>query len=215
MADELTPQPGSHTVTKIARTRRERLSVSLDGEYWLNLDPAVAESFGLAEGIALTDELCEAISSAAANRDAMLRAFRLLAHRSRSVAEIRIRLAHAGYELQTIDHVVASLTAMGYLNDENFARAWIEQRLQVGGFGRRRIYHELLAKGIDRELAQRVIDELVPPDEIDAAREAAGRRIASYQGLPPETARRRLASYLTRRGFAVETVRRICRQLID
>ena len=51
-----------------------------------------------------------------------------LAVRQRSVDETRRRLRHLGYPVEPIEVVLDRLLAFGYLDDEAFARAWVESR---------------------------------------------------------------------------------------
>ncbi|MDQ3938771.1 MAG: RecX family transcriptional regulator [Chloroflexota bacterium] len=52
----------------------------------------------------------------------------LLATRQRSVAETRRRLRHLGYQHALVEDVLQRLVDMGYLDDEVFARTWVESR---------------------------------------------------------------------------------------
>uniref|UniRef100_A0A7C5YZ00 Regulatory protein RecX n=1 Tax=candidate division CPR3 bacterium TaxID=2268181 RepID=A0A7C5YZ00_UNCC3 len=53
----------------------------------------------------------------------------------------------------------------GYINDENFARWWVQQRIDSEKFGSLRIKAELLSKGIDANIADEVIENYVLPVE--------------------------------------------------
>ena len=57
--------------------------------------------------------------------------------------------------------------------------------------------------GVDREIAEAVIsEELADYDEHSRAEQAAAKHIRKLANLEPATRRRRLYSYLQRRGFA-------------
>src|SRR5512136_1705988 len=55
-------------------------------------------------------------------------AARLLEARPRSVEEVRRRLTRLGYRAPLVDEVVERLVELRYLDDEAFARAWVESR---------------------------------------------------------------------------------------
>jgi SOS response regulatory protein OraA/RecX len=53
-------------------------------------------------------------------------AFRYLEARARSVAETRRRLIDAGYRRELVEGAIERLRTIGLLDDEVFARNWVE-----------------------------------------------------------------------------------------
>lgn len=49
---------------------------------------------------------------------------------------------------------------IGLLDDERYAKNYAESLLNHKGFGKRRIFHELEAKGVDRDTIEQIISEL-------------------------------------------------------
>lgn len=142
------------------------------------------------------------------------RALRLLSVRSRSRAELRIRLVRAGYEPLEIEETIADLEAVGLVDDERFARELAASRHRKG-FGRRAGLAALRSSGVDRHLAEQVVEELAPGDEEARALEVARARLSRLRNLDPATARRRLLDYLLRRGYAGDAARAACRRLFE
>ena len=66
-------------------------------------------------------------------------AARFLEPRARSVAEVRRRLTGAGYRADLVDGVIERLLEFGMLDDEAFARAWVESRDRARPRGERAI----------------------------------------------------------------------------
>ena len=79
--------------------------------------------------------------------------------RSRSVTEVRRRLTHAGYRADLVDGATARLRELGVLDDEAFARAWVESRDRARPRGERAIREELRSKGIERATVDLVMSE--------------------------------------------------------
>src|SRR5918993_5350028 len=77
-------------------------------------------------------------------------AARFLEARSRSVHEVRRRLTSAGYRTDLVDGAIDRMTELGMLDDEAFARAWVESRDRARPRGERAIREELRTKGLDR-----------------------------------------------------------------
>jgi len=142
-------------------------------------------------------------------------ALKLLAVRSRSSHEVRQALDRRGYPPDEVAAVIARLTACRYLDDAEFARAWVTARAHRVAVGPARLARELRAKGIpDGKIAAalRTLAEDWSPAE--AAGEAVRRKLKALAGLPPAVARRRLAGYLERRGFSPEIIIAMCRRHI-
>ncbi len=140
-------------------------------------------------------------------------ALKLLAVRARSSEEIRLLLGRRGYEPEEVAAVLDRLRAARYLNDREFARDWVASRAARCGFGPGRLTRELRAKGIaDQEIRAALGELLAERTPLGLGEEAARRKLKALQGQPPPVGRRRLAGYLTRRGFSAEIVLCLCRK---
>ena len=54
---------------------------------------------------------------------------------------------------------MAQLVALNYLDDESFARAWVESRDRARPRGELALRRELAQKGVGREIVERVLEE--------------------------------------------------------
>ncbi len=140
-----------------------------------------------------------------------------LAVRSRSVDETRKRLVHLGYPAGIVEQVLERLVEIGYLDDEAFARAWVESRDRARPRGAVALRRELQRKGVPDDVIARVLEERseaatstvagTGDDSIDPDRTAALRlleRRASTLRREADPRRRRQKAYalLARNGFA-------------
>jgi regulatory protein len=158
-------------------------------------------------------------------------AARFLEVRPRSVHEVRYRLTSIGYRAALVDEVVVRLKNLGYLDDESFARAWVESRDRARPRGEHALRRELQLKGIDRALIGEVLDqrrdeatEAVEASDDDSARspdEAAAERLLRRK-LPailrePDPRRRRQRAYalLARSGFSPDVCASVSRSVLD
>ena len=141
-------------------------------------------------------------------------ALRLLEYRARSRQELTQRLRRKGVEPPVIDETLARLTAQGYVNDEAFARQWVESRLRTG-HGRRRIALELRVKGIASATIREALGELADAaHEAEAAGQLARARLRLWRGLAPAAQRRRVYGLLQRRGYAADVIERALARLV-
>ncbi len=134
--------------------------------------------------------------------DALGRAYRFLAPRDRTIAELRRHLDRAGLAPGLIDACVSELVEQRYLDDERFARRFTEDRRTLDGWGRERIRGRLLALGIAAECAERMTGGRDGEEELAAAIELLRRRL---RGAPTdERGRGRALGLLVRRGYELE-----------
>lgn len=150
-------------------------------------------------------------------------AARFLEARSRSVDEVRRRLTAAGYRTDLVDGAIERMTELGMLDDEAFARAWVESRDRARPRGERALQNELRLKGIDRSVVDLVLGDrrepLSEPDGADAPpvapeRAAAERLMARHARTldriaDPRRRRERAYALLARNGFDPDTCREV------
>lgn len=144
-------------------------------------------------------------SDAERARDA---AVRLLTVRARCRAEVGKALARKEFSPEVIEEALNWLVERQWLDDAAFARAYVRTRAQ--GQGRARLLADLKRKGVAAHVAEAAIDEeLGPEDALAAARDLVARRLRSMSRLDHNTAYRRLAGFLMRRGYNSDVVRRV------
>jgi len=155
-------------------------------------------------------------------------AARYLEARSRSTDEIRRHLRQAGYRDELVASAVERLVQLGMLDDQAFARLWVESRDRARPRSESALRRELALKGIDRELSAEVMEErrnrgadgdgdgesdgeTVGPDLVAASRLLAKKSGALGRVADPRERRRRAYALLARNGFDPET----CREAVE
>lgn len=139
--------------------------------------------------------------------------FRLLKIRARSEKELRARLTQKQFSNDIVNETINYLKANDLINDQKFARDWIESRLKKS-FGLNRIRCELLEKGVGKEIIDRELTEIpgqYPEEKLIV--HLANTQWQKYRNLDEETAKRRLFAYLIRRGYNSDTVEQTIQHL--
>lgn len=157
-------------------------------------------------------------------------AFRFLEARARSVTETRRRLSDAGYQSELIDGAIARLLAIGLLDDEAFARHWVESRDRARPRGEIALKRELRLRGVEPGVIAAAMDERraadadepfgaprdpddadqrLDPDETAAARLLERRRRDLERVADPRKRRARAYALLARNGFSPEIASRL------
>jgi regulatory protein len=133
--------------------------------------------------------------------------------RGYSTHELEQRLRRRGYGADEIAAVVARLTAARYLDDAEYARAWARSRARRLSLGPARLARELRARGLGAaHVAGALAEAAAEADPRALAEAAAARRLKGLRGVPAAAARRRLAAFLARRGFATAVIIDVCRR---
>lgn len=205
----------SRLITEIRRRKaKDEYAVFIDGEHAFDVDAETLWRLGLKAGQVIGPETEEAARREAERSRAKSAALRLLTARPRSAAETRGRLLRAGFAPGVVDEVVRWLKERGYLDDEAFARGWVDARTRMRPMGARRMELELLEKGVAKDAARAAVAGVTREQEEEWAAAVAGRRLARLKQLPPEVARRRLYGFLERRGFRSDVIRETVSRLL-
>lgn len=136
-------------------------------------------------------------------KEAMERAGRLLAMRFRTRIEMIERLADSGFDAEVVASTVERLEELGLVDDAAFAKEWIEGRAKTKARPPRVLLDELLAKGVEPEMARAALEE-VGPDEVAQATDVAAQVLRRYAGDSLKLQGARLMGALLRRGFSEE-----------
>jgi regulatory protein len=140
-------------------------------------------------------------------KTAKSQAFKHLSYRDRSKKEVAQYLEKKGHTPSVIQTTLQELEKLNYINDQRFAMEWGRWRVEVKKFGKKRLQHELSAKGVSSSIIETSLTALYDSHlEQDLALACANKKLASLHGLEPEKKTRRLAQYLQRRGFSADII---------
>jgi regulatory protein len=151
-----------------------------------------------------------------ADPEAVARAILLdaLTGQARSRKELRDKLAKRDVPDELAERLLDRFGEVGLVDDQAFARAWVESRQRSRGLARRALAQELRRKDVDDETARTALDELDPDQEAQAASELVRRRARSMRTLDPAVATRRLVGMLARKGYSPGLAYRIVRDVL-
>lgn len=140
--------------------------------------------------------------------------FRLLSCRERSRKEVAEKLKGKKFAPTIIEKTLKYFERIDLLNDERFARLWVCSRLNFNPRSSWLIGQELGQKGVEKELIDRVIEEeILPGREKSMALDLARKRWRYYKKDEPFSARRKIISYLARRGFSLDLIKQVIEEI--
>ena len=184
------------TAIEIQKNNPNRVSIYIDGEFAFGLARIVAA--WLKVGQRLEDEKIAGLQAEDAREQAYQQAMLFLSYRARSEAEIRQNLRKHEFSDTVIEETLDRLRQARLADDNDFARAWVENRSTFRPRSRRALAMELRQKGLSDEAAQSALKNV---DEAALAYEAARKRAGRLEGLEWNDYRKKLSGFLGRRGF--------------
>lgn len=159
------------------------------------------------------------------------KAFQLLSYRPRSHREIRLRLSRFARRrrfpaaTESIKRVLNRLKKKGKIDDLEFAKWWIGQRVEFKPRGKKLLRSELLKKGVDERLINQALayhwtgeeDALgtvrKAVSETELARRAADKKAKALLEKDEKEFSKKLRAYLLRRGFEYETAKSTAKEV--
>lgn len=191
------------TAIRQQERRKERFSVYVDGKYSFSLSDSALLQSGLSSGVQLSGDDIKRYKRLSAEDKLFTNAVRYAAMRQRSRWEIMTYLARKEAAPELAEQIADRLSGLGFIDDQAFARNWVENRHLLKPTSKRKLRQELQSKRV----ATAVIDEVLRQDETGDRQElrsliAKKRRISKFSQDPAK-----LMQYLARQGFGYEDIK--------
>lgn len=172
-----------------------RVNVFVNGKYAFSLDIAQVVDLKIKVGLEISEEKIEDYKKASEFGKLYQRALEWVLMRPRSEKEVYDYLYKKVYEKKidkkSISVIVCRLRDKNYIDDEKFAKYYVENRFAKKGISRKRLKMELMKKGVETEIIERVLDGRNDEEEI---LKIIVKKRAKYDD-------EKLISYLCRQGF--------------
>lgn len=205
-------------ITDISLQARDnnRVNVSVDGVYSFSLDITQVTDLSLKVGRELSDGELEKLQEESQFGKLYMRALEYCLRRPHSVKEVRdylwrktqptLRKSQTGmnnpvaYSERVASRVLSKLQQKAYVDDEAFARWWVENRQLSKGVSRRKLTAELRSKGIHADIIAQMLEKTDRKDEQEL-RKVIAKKHRRYAGD-----RQKFVQYLVRQGFSYDDV---------
>ncbi|MCM3789078.1 recombination regulator RecX [Domibacillus indicus] len=197
-------------ITKISvqQKRIDRYNIEVDGSYAFSADEAVLIEFELKKGRVLAEADIEAITV----RDGVYRgvntAIQFLSLRMRSKKEVLDYLKKKEIEPGAWDEIMERLETMGYLNDEQFADAYIKTQIQTTEKGPKLILRELKEKGIDDHTASLLIEQFTEEDQVEKAAALFEKQLKKFKRDSAFLQQKKAEQYIMTKGYSADIVKK-------
>lgn len=191
---------GVITALTIQKRNKERVNIFVDNQFVVAVTVLAAAT--LKKGQYLSDADIERLKDADEFDKAYNKAIRFLGFRPRSEAEVERYLHDKEYPPEVVARTIERLRSEQYLDDEAFARFWLENRERFRPRGRQALRYELNQKGLDRQVIETALADL---DEAESAWVALENKFYRWRNLDEQTFKQKVMGFLSRRGFNYET----------
>jgi len=185
-------------ITNIEPQKKDpkRVNIYLDGEFGFGLSGILAA--WLKTGQELSDEKIDDLIHEDQLETATQKALHFISYRPRSTSEVRKNLEGKQIPSIVIEKVMKRLEKNSLLNDESFAKLWVDNRNDFHTRSRIALRMELKAKGISEELIDHVLENF---DEDGLAYKAGIKYSNRLKKLDYPLFRKKLSSHLASKGF--------------
>jgi regulatory protein len=178
-----------------------RVNVFVNGKYSFSLDISQVVDFHLKRGLEISEEQIEEYKRASEFGKLYQRTLEWVLVRPRSEKETYDYLYKKIYEKKLdkdyINRIIDRLKEKKYLNDETFARYYVENRFVKKGISKKRLRMELMKKGVAAGIIDEVLDGRNDEEEI---KKMIIKKRARYDD-------EKLTAYLCRQGFDYQLVK--------
>lgn len=136
-------------------------------------------------------------------------ALRILGRSYKSQSEITDKLIGKGYDLLTIDRILAFLKQYQFIDDDKYAKAVVKDKMKV--VGKNKIKYTLLKKGISEELVTEAIEQIDVEQQKDQALNLAQKKYTLLQKSETDSKKiyKKLGDFLIRKGYSWEVVKAV------
>lgn len=185
-------------ITDIVPKRKKLSAVYIDGEYALKIDTETIIASPYSVGSEISDEQLKELLEESGEKRAKEKALWLLSTRDHSKRELESKIRKTE-DADSAKKAVERMEELGLIDDEKFARRYAEELINIKHLSTRGAKYKLVEKGVDKDLADEVLEELDPDprEHIEILIERKYKR-----NLSDEKGRRKTVAALQRMGYS-------------
>jgi regulatory protein len=202
-------------ITSISVQQRDknRVNVSVDGKYRFSLDFSQLTELGVRVGNEYSETELADLENESQFGKLYMRALEYSLMRPHSQYELSQYLyrktrdtltktgsIRKGVSKALTERVYDRIIEKGYVNDESFARYWVDNRQLRKGISRRKLQAELASKGVDRSIVESLLLQTERSDE-DEIQKIIEKKASRYND------EQKLIAYLARQGFSYDDIK--------
>lgn len=199
------------TALETQKSNPDRLNVYINDKFAFGISKFIAAWLSI--GQTISEEKLEELTRQDELEKAYQTALGYIGYKDRTTSEVTARLEKAEYPAEVIQKTLAELEENDYINDQRFARQWVENRSESKPRSRYLLSLELKRKGIDESIIEEALTNL--PDDAELAREFGNQYMRKLSHVDPETFIKKMSGAMQRKGFSYSVTREAIAYLIE
>ncbi|MBU0572526.1 RecX family transcriptional regulator [Patescibacteria group bacterium] len=185
---------------------KKRVNVYLDDKFSFGIDLENLVKLDLKIGKEYSEKEIKEIIKKAEFQKTYDKIIRYSTLRPRSKREVEMWLRKYKVHESLHEELFNKLKRLELLDDAKFAKWWVDQRMAFRPRGKRALTAELRQKGVDQETIKEVLVK-IEIDETKVAKDLLKKYQYKWEKLPKSERKRKISSYLARKGFGWETIK--------
>ena len=203
-------------ILKVVKKGKNDVTIYLDNDSVLFLAVEVFLKSGLKKGDGISEDRFSFLIEQNKLFHIKQKAFRLMGRRQHSASELKRKLWNKDYEQKLIDEVIEDLSKNGYIDDKEFISVFVAEKSKTKNWSRRRIKSELLKRGLNKILIDKILSEQPDESDFESAIIVAKKKfeMLSKRNLELKELRNKLSTYLLSKGFNYEIIKDVVNQIL-
>lgn len=182
---------------------KKKFHVSFDNGEEIKISEDTLVNFGLYKGQEVEEEFVENLKFEDEKSEALLLSYMFL-QRNKTKQQLVDYLYKNKIQRDIIDIILPILEEKNYLNDEDYARRYLSDALNIKKYGKIKTRYMLMSKGIDKKIIEKVMEDYDYELEYMNALELIEKRISKDETDPKII--NSAKNYLQGRGFEFEII---------
>ncbi|QOR67083.1 recombination regulator RecX [Cytobacillus suaedae] len=199
-------------ITKITtqQKNKERYNVFIDygkgEEYAFSVNQDVLIKFQLKKGLQLDELDLTEIQFEDDIKKAYNQALVFLSYRMRSEKEIVAHLKSKEVDDQVIPDIIHKLTSLNYVNDLEFAKAYVKTQINTSSKGPGIIKQELFEKGVSRDIVESSLELFSREEQVETALKLISKIQKKGNKVSKIQQKQKTEEMLMRKGFSWDII---------
>ncbi|MDU5698843.1 MAG: RecX family transcriptional regulator [Finegoldia magna] len=169
------------------------------------------EKYKIHNEMIIDDELYTHLLNISKFTEAFEISLNFLSYKLRTEKEIITKLKSKKFSTEIIDEVITKLKNLDLLDDYNYAKIFINDKINLTNYSKRRIINDLYQKGIDKRIYEDYLEEVFGYNmELDKATQIVETKIniwkEKYEGYD---LRNKIVTFLLQKGFSYDVAKQI------
>ncbi len=184
---------------------QKRVNIYLDNKFGFGLDLENFVKHHLKVDQELSEEQISEIVKKREFQKSLDKLLRFATLRPRSEKEVRDYLKRKKVHESSFDELFNKLIRLELIDDEKFAKWWVEQRQLFKPKPKRVLSQELRIKGVNNELIKEVLGE-IEIDEKNIAKALVQKKMYKWEKLDENTRKQKITQFLAGKGFGWDVI---------